>query len=74
MTYLASMAKLKSGRLTREVADTCLQFWGGMGFTWENPISKVYRDGRLGSIGGGADEIMLEIICKKMGMITKREI
>ena len=74
MTYLASMAKLKSGRLTREVADTCLQFWGGMGFTWENPISKLYRDGRLGSIGGGADEIMLEIICKKMGMITKREI
>lgn len=73
MTYLASMAKLKSGRLTREVADTCLQFWGGMGFTWENPISKVYRDGRLGSIGGGADEIMLGIICKKMGMITKRE-
>ena len=67
------MAKLKSGRLTREVADTCLQFWGGMGFTWENPISKVYRDGRLGSIGGGADEIMLGIICKKMGMITKRE-
>ena len=45
-----------------------------MGFTWENPISKVYRDGRLGSIGGGADEIMLGIICKKMGMITKREI
>ena len=73
MTYLASMAKLKSGRLTREVADTCLQFWGGTGFTWENPISKVYRDGRLGSIGGGADEIMLGIICKKMGMITKRE-
>ena len=68
------MAKLKSGRLIREVSDVCLQFWGGMGFTWENPISKVYRDGRLGSIGGGADEIMLEIICKKMGMITKREI
>ena len=71
MTYLASMAKLKSGRLTREVADTCLQYWGGMGFTWENPISKIYRDGRLSSIGGGADEIMLGIICKHMGMIKK---
>ncbi|MEG0447605.1 MAG: acyl-CoA dehydrogenase family protein, partial [Comamonas sp.] len=52
---LASMAKLKTGRLTREVADTCLQFWGGMGFTWDNRISRLYRDGRLASIGGGAD-------------------
>jgi len=33
VTKLASMAKLKAGRLVREVADGCLQFWGGMGFT-----------------------------------------
>ena len=71
VTYLASMAKLKSGRLIREVSDTCLQFWGGMGFTWENYISKVYRDGRLNSIGGGTDEIMLKIICKHMGTLPK---
>ena len=68
---LASMAKLKAGRLTREVADTCLQFWGGMGFTWENRVSRLYRDGRLGSIGGGADEVMLGIIGKTMGMIKR---
>ena len=68
---LASMAKLKSGRLTREVADICLQFWGGMGFTWENRVSRLYRDGRLGSIGGGADEVMLGIIAKTMGMAMK---
>ena len=68
---LASMAKLKSGRLTREVADICLQFWGGMGFTWENRVSRLYRDGRLGSIGGGADEVMLGIIAKTMGMAKK---
>ena len=71
VTYLASMAKLKSGRLIREVSDVCLQFWGGMGFTWENYVSKVYRDGRLNSIGGGTDEIMLKIICKKMGTLPK---
>ena len=71
VTYLTSMAKLKSGRLIREVSDTCLQFWGGMGFTWENYISKVYRDGRLNSIGGGTDEIMLKIICKHMGTLPK---
>ncbi len=66
------MAKLKSGRLLREVSDICLQFWGGMGITWENYISKIYRDGRINSIAGGTDEIMLKIICKKMGSLPKR--
>jgi len=69
VTRLASMAKLKSGRLAREVADSCLQYWGGMGFTRENPISQFYRDGRLASIGGGADEVMLSIICKLEGTL-----
>lgn len=68
-TMLASMAKLKAGRLAREVNDSCLQYWGGMGFMEETPISRAYRDGRLGSIGGGADEVMLSIICKYMGTL-----
>jgi citronellyl-CoA dehydrogenase len=67
-TELASMAKLKAGRLLRMVPDACMQFWGGMGYTWENLVSRVYRDGRLGSIGGGADEVMLGIIAKLMGI------
>ncbi len=69
VTKLASMAKLKAGRLTREVADSCLQYWGGMGYTADNPIAQSYRDGRLISIGGGADEIMLGIICKLEGTL-----
>ena len=69
VTKLASMAKLKAGRLSRDVADSCLQYWGGMGFTWDNPISQAYRDSRLISIGGGADEIMLGIICKLEGTL-----
>ena len=68
---LASMAKLKAGRLNRLIPDGCLQFWGGMGFTWENKVSRMYRDGRLASIGGGADEVMLGILAKIMG-IAKR--
>ena len=72
VTKLASMAKLKCGRLIREVADSCLQYWGGMGFTYDNPISQAYRDGRLVSIGGGADEIMLGIICKFEGTLPKK--
>ncbi len=71
VTQLASMAKLKGGRLTREVADKCLQYWGGMGFTWDNPVSRLYRDGRLASIGGGADEVMLGIICKLAGTLPR---
>jgi citronellyl-CoA dehydrogenase len=67
-TKLASMAKLKGGRLQRETADACLQYWGGMGFMDETPISRSYRDGRLGSIGGGADEVMLGIISKYMAI------
>ncbi len=69
VTRLASMAKLKCGRLNREVADSCLQYWGGMGFTWDNPVSRAFRDGRLASIGGGADEVMLGIICKLEGTL-----
>ncbi|GCC22982.1 probable acyl-CoA dehydrogenase 6 [Chiloscyllium punctatum] len=68
-TKLASMAKLKAARLVREVTDSCLQFWGGMGFTNEVLVSRLYRDMRLMSIGAGADEVMLSIICKYMGTI-----
>lgn len=70
-TELASMAKLKAGRLLREVADGCLQFWGGMGFAWESRISRAFRDARLPSIGGGADEVMMQIISKFMGTYSK---
>ncbi len=72
MTKLASMAKLKAGRLVRQVADECLQYWGGMGFTWENQVSRLFRDGRLVSIGAGADEVMLSIIAKYMGILPPR--
>lgn len=73
VTRLASMAKLKAGRLGREVSDSCLQFWGGMGFMWETRIARLYRDARLVSIGGGADEIMLSIICKLDGTLPKKK-
>ena len=69
VTRLASMAKLKAGRLAREVSDGCLQYWGGMGYMWESKIARMFRDSRLASIGGGADEIMLGIICKLDGTL-----
>lgn len=71
-TYLASMAKLKMGRLWREVSDSCLQYWGGMGFMWDNPAARAYRDTRILSIAGGSDEMMLGIIAKHMGTLPSR--
>ena len=64
VSRLAAMAKLKAGRLAREVSDACLQYWGGMGYMWESPVARAYRDFRLASIGGGADEVMLQILSK----------
>ncbi|XP_048085388.1 probable acyl-CoA dehydrogenase 6 [Alosa alosa] len=72
VTKLASMAKLKVGRLAREVGDSCLQYWGGMGFTSDVLVSRFYRDSRLLSIGGGADEVMLAIICKYMDTLPRQ--
>jgi citronellyl-CoA dehydrogenase len=71
MTRLASMAKLKSGLLSRQVADMCLQFHGGMGYVEEYPIARYFRDIRLWAIGGGADEVMMEVIAKYEGLGPK---
>ena len=73
ITKLVSMVKVKAGRLSREVTDACLQYWGGMGYMDETPISRRWRDGRLGSIGGGADEVMLGVICKMLGTAPTRK-
>ena len=72
VTEWASMAKLKSSRLLRTVPDACMQYWGGMGYTWDNRVSRLYRDGRLASIAGGADEVMLGIIAKYMHILPGR--
>ena len=72
VTKLASMGKLKAGRLGRELSDSCLQFWGGMGYTTEVDVSRLFRDIRLLSIGAGADEVMLSIICKLSGTLPKK--
>jgi citronellyl-CoA dehydrogenase len=67
-TLLASYAKLKAGKLCNSIPTECLQFWGGMGYMWDNPVGRAMRDMRLTSIGGGADEVMLGIIGKMMGL------
>ena len=67
-TRMATVAKLKAGRLAREVADAAMQFHGGMGYAEDMWVERYYRDVRLISIGGGADEVMLRILTMMEGM------
>ncbi len=62
VTRMATIAKLEAGRLSRQVADWCLQVHGGMGYMTETWTSRAFRDSRLLSIGGGADEVMLRVL------------
>jgi citronellyl-CoA dehydrogenase len=62
-----SMGKLLAGELSSKVTDGCLQMFGGLGFMNEMKISRYFRDSRLIAIGGGANEVMCEIISKMEG-------
>ena len=66
-TRFATIAKFAVGRLAREIADTCLQFHGGMGYMEETWTARFYRDSRLVGIGGGADEVMLNVLARLDG-------
>jgi acyl-CoA dehydrogenase len=61
-----SMVKAYCGELVNEVMYDCLQFHGGMGYMRESTIERMARDARVQSIGGGATEVMLEEIAKRL--------
>ena len=63
-----SMAKLVSGQVAHEIADTAMQIWGGAGYMADNPVQRAWRDTRLIRIGAGTDEIMKEVIGKSFGL------
>lgn len=62
-----SMVKALCGELVNEVMYACVQFHGGAGFIRETAIERMARDARVQAIGGGATEVMLEEIAKRMG-------
>jgi acyl-CoA dehydrogenase len=66
VTKEVSMIKALCGTLVNEVMYDCLQFHGGMGYMRESAIERMARDARIQSIGGGATEVMLEEIAKRM--------
>jgi len=71
MTREATIAKLKVGKLARQVADAVVQYHGGMGYAEENWPARYMRDVRLIAIGGGAYEVMLRILSVLEGMGRK---
>ena len=69
ITRQATVAKLKTARLARRMADVAVQFHGGMGYVEENWPARFFRDTRLWSIGGGADEVMLRTLARMNGIV-----
>lgn len=67
-TKEVSMVKAYCGELVNEVMYACLQFHGGMGFMRESTIERMTRDARVQSIGGGATEVMLEEVAKRLAI------
>jgi alkylation response protein AidB-like acyl-CoA dehydrogenase len=65
-TREVSMCKLLAAEIANRVAYQAMQFHGGYGYMEENPIARYYRDVRLYAIGGGASEVMRDIISKRM--------
>lgn len=60
----ATMSKLQSTKVADEVIYTCLQYLGGYGYMEEYPLARMFRDSRLGPIGGGTSEILKEVLAK----------
>ena len=65
---VASAAKMLATELEGRVMDDCLQLHGGAGYMEEYRISRMYRDARVTRIFGGTNEIMAEIIGRKLGL------
>ncbi|WP_318640521.1 acyl-CoA dehydrogenase family protein [Flavobacterium ardleyense] len=63
---IASMIKFSASDMCGEVVDECLQLFGGYGYMWEYPISRMYVDNRVARIYAGTNEIMKVIVARKM--------
>jgi acyl-CoA dehydrogenase len=73
----AAVAKLVTTELQGKVMDRCLQLFGGWGYMWEYPIARAFADARMSRIGGGAVEVMKQIIANsllpKQAKMVRRE-
>jgi len=67
-----SMTKKLAAQVQNRLVDWCLQVHGGAGFMHEQPVSRAFRDARLQRIGGGTDQVMNEVIAKRLGITSER--
>jgi acyl-CoA dehydrogenase/citronellyl-CoA dehydrogenase len=65
----SAMAKLLGARVACRAADVAVQVLGGAGYIEETPISMHYRDARILRIGGGSDEVQMNIMAKRLGLV-----
>jgi alkylation response protein AidB-like acyl-CoA dehydrogenase len=63
-----SMTKKLAAQVQNRLVDWCLQVHGGAGFMHEQSVSRAFRDARLQRIGGGSDQVMNEVIAKRLGI------
>ena len=63
-----SMTKKYCAQVQNRLVDACVQVFGGAGYLEETPVARAFRDARLQRIGGGTDEIMNEVIAKRLGL------
>jgi acyl-CoA dehydrogenase len=63
-----SMAKNTACAACDVVVDGAVQLFGGLGYMRESEVERHYRDSRILRIGGGTDEIMNEVIAKRIGL------
>ena len=71
VTKLAAISKYLIGRLSMEIPAELSQFWGGQGFMNESFISRLNREARQTAVGGGANEVMLQVVAKEIGILSK---
>jgi alkylation response protein AidB-like acyl-CoA dehydrogenase len=67
---MISMAKKYAAQMFNRLADACVQVHGGAGYMSEYRVSRAFRDARLQRIGAGTDEIMNEVIAKRLGITS----
>jgi len=66
-TQLITMAKIFSCRVACEVAGQCVQLHGGAAFMKDSPAGRAFVDTRVGTVGGGSEETMLQYLARQLG-------
>jgi alkylation response protein AidB-like acyl-CoA dehydrogenase len=62
----AAGVKAKATELQWRAVDTAMQLFGGSGYMEENPIARIWRDARVQRIYGGANEVLMDLVGRRL--------